>query len=122
MLLKPTSISGVVRACILHTIPAVVNHAVVQAAIHGAKSALDLARGISCNHDKIAYILRHLNAQIRFIDATTVLLENIDLRLKHMHSGIDGVHMRIEDLKLRGAPGVSHPLDLIAPDDAIICR
>ncbi|MFR3924492.1 MAG: hypothetical protein ACLTXI_04305 [Collinsella sp.] len=122
MLLKPASIGRVIRACILHAIPAVVNHAVVQTAIHGAKSALDLARGISCNHDKIAYILRHLNAQIRFINATSVLLENIDLRLKHMHGGINRVHMRIEDLELRGALRASRPLDLIAPDGALICR
>ena len=122
MLLKPASISGVVRTCILHAIPAIVDHAVVQATIHGTKSTLDLARRISRNRDKNAYILGHLNAQIRFIDAASVLLENIDLRLKHMHGGINRIHVRIEDLELRGALGISRPPDLIAPDGALICR
>ena len=98
MLLKPTSIGRIIRARILHAVPTVVDHAVVQTTIHGAKSALELTRRISRNRDKIAYILRHLNAQIRFIDATSVLLENIDLRLKNMHGGIDRIHVRIEDL------------------------
>ena len=118
MLFKPTSISCVVCTRVLHAAPAVVDHAVVQATIHGAKPALDLLRGIAHNRDKISYILRHLNAQIRFIDAATVALRHIDLRLKHMHGDIDGVHMRIEDLKLRGPPGVTHPRNLIAPHRA----
>ena len=122
MLLKPASISGVVRACILHAIPAVVDNAVVQTTIHGAKPAPNLARGITHNRDKISYILRHLNAQIRFIDAATVELRHIGLRLKHMHGGINRVHIRIEDLELRAALGISRPLDLIAPDGALICR
>ena len=122
MLLKPTSISCVVSACILHAVPAVVDHAVVQATIHGAKPALDLLRRIAHNRDKISYIPRHLNAQIRFIDAASVALRYIDLRFKHMHGGIDGVHMRIEDLELRCALGISRPLDLIAPHRAGVCR
>ena len=122
MLLKPASIGRVIRTRILHAIPTVVDHAVVQATIHGTKPALDLARGINRNRDKIAYILRRLNAQIRFIDAASVLLANIDLRLKHMHGGINRIHVRIEDLELRGALGISRPLDLIAPDGALICR
>ena len=122
MLIKPASIGRVIRTRILHTVPTVVDHAIVQATIHGAKTALNLARGITHNRDKISYILRHPNAQIRFIDAASVLLENIDLRLKHMHGGINRIHMRIEDLELRGALGISRPLDLIAPDSALICR
>ena len=122
MLLKPTSISCVVSACILHAVPAVVDHAVVQATIHGAKTALDLPRGVDCNRDKITYILGHLNTQIRFIDAASVLLRHIDLRLKHMHGGIDRIHMRIEDLDLRGALRISRPRNLIAPHRAGVCR
>ena len=122
MLLKPASISSVIRTRIFHAVPTVVDHAVVQAAIHGAKTALNFASGISRNRDKISYILGHLHAQIRFIDATTVLLENIDLRLKHMHGGINRIHVRIEDLEPRDALGISRPLDLIAPGSALICR
>ena len=122
MLLKPTSISCVVCTRILHAVPAVVDHAVVQATIHGAKTTLNLLREIAHNRDKISYILRHLNAQIRFVDAASVLLRYIDLRFKHMHSDIDSVHMRIEDLELRCALGVSHPRNLIAPHRAGVCR
>ena len=122
MLLKPTSISGVVRACILHAVPAVIDHTVVQAAIHGAKTALDLTRRISCNRDKITNVLGHLHAQIHFIDAASVLLWHVDLRLKHMHRGIDGIHMRIENPKLGRALGISRPCDLVAPHGARIGR
>ena len=122
MPLKPTSISCVVCTRVLHAVPAVVDHAVVQATIHGAKPALDPLCGIAHNRDKISYILRHLNAQIRFIDAATVALGNIDLRLKHMHGGIDGIHMRIEDLELRCALGVPRPDNLIAPHRPGVCR
>ena len=122
MLLKPTSISCVVCTRVLHAVPTVVDHAVVQATIHGAKTALNLLCGIAHNRDKISYILRHLNAQIRFIDVATVALRHIDLRFKHMHGGTDGVHMCIEDLELRCALGVSHPRNLIAPHHAGVCR
>ena len=122
MPLKPTSISCVVCTRVLHTVPAVVDHAVVQATIHGAKPALDPLCGIAHDRDKISYILRHLNTQIRFIDAASVLLRNIDLRFKHMHGNIDGIHMRIEDLELRRALGVSRPGNLIAPHRADVCR
>ena len=122
MLLKPTSISCVISACILHAVPAVVDHAVVQATIHGAKPALDLLCGIAHNRDKISYILRHLNAQIRFIDTASILLRHIDLRFKHMHGDIDGIHMRIEDLELRCALGFSRPGNPIAPHRAGVCR
>ena len=122
MLLKPTSISCVVCTRVLHAVPTVIEHAVVQATIHGAKPALDLLCGIAHNRDKISYILRHLNAQIRFIDAASVLLRHIDLRFKHMHGDIDGIHMRIEDLELGCALGVSRPGNLIAPHRAGVCR
>ena len=118
MLLKPTAIGNVVRTCILHAIPAVVDHAVIQAAIHGTKTTLDLARRISCNRDKISNVLGHLHAQIRFIDAASVLLRHVDLRLKHMNRDIDGIHMRIKYLKLGCALGVSRPGNLIAPHRA----
>ena len=122
MLLKPASISSVIRTRIFHAVPTVVDHAVVQAAIHGAKTALNLASGIARNRDKISYILRYLNAQIRFIDAASVLLRHVDLRLKHMHGSINRIHVSIEDLEPRDALGISRPLDLIAPDGALICR
>ena len=122
MLLKPTAIGSVIRSCILHAVPAVVDHTVVQATVHGAKTAMDLARRISCNCDKISNVLGHLNAQIRFIDAASVLLRHVDLRLKHMHRGIDGIHMRVEYLKLGRALGVSRPCDLVAPHSARIGR
>ena len=122
MLLKPTSISCVVCTRVLHAVPTVIEHAVVQATIHGAKPALDLLCGIAHNRDKISYILRHLNAQIRFIDAASVALRNIGLRLKHMHGDIDGIHMRIENLELRCALEVSSPGNLIAPHRAGVCR
>ena len=44
MLLKPASIGRVIRTRIFHAVPTVVDHAVVQATIHGAKTALNLAR------------------------------------------------------------------------------
>lgn len=122
MSLKPTSISCVVCTHVLHAVPTVIDHAVVQATIHGAKPALDLLCGVAHNRDKISYILRHLNTQIRFIDAASVLLRHIDLRFKHMHGDIDGIHMRIEDLELRRALEVSRPSNLIAPHRAGVCR
>ena len=122
LLLKPTAIGSLVRARILHAVPAVVDHTVVQAAIHGAKTALNLACRISCNRNKISNVFRHFHAQIRFIDAASVLLWHVDLRLKHMHGGIDGIHMRIEYLKLGRALGVSRPCDLVAPHSARIGR
>ena len=79
MLLKPASIGRVIRTRIFHAVPTVVDHAIVQTTIHGAKTALNLARGNSRNRDKIAYILGHLHAQIRFIDAASVLLRHVDL-------------------------------------------
>ena len=87
------------------TAPAVADYTVAQATIHRAKTTLDLPCRINRNRDKISLYSKAFPAQRRFIDAISVLLGNIDLQLKHMHGGINGVHMRIENLDPRHAPG-----------------